>query len=101
MSVLALAGAPAQAARVSCQGECTTGAILSNRPGNYIDVLVINGGLAPGYCTWQLRDTDAGQLVASGTTWDGEQDSPRITGLYNAYYLFVSNWLCHGTIDNV
>ncbi|MBE1486390.1 hypothetical protein H4W31_002028 [Plantactinospora soyae] len=48
-----------------------------------------------------MRDTDAGQLVASGTTWDGEQDSPRITGLYNAYYLFVSNWLCHGTIDNV
>ncbi|MGI5270443.1 hypothetical protein ACQEUU_14915 [Nonomuraea sp. CA-218870] len=88
---------PASAATVGCRGECATGAILSNRPGNYIDVLVINDrGL--GYCKWTVRDANNHVVVDSGTTWASEEK--RIHGLYNAYYLTISNRNCYGYIYN-
>jgi len=88
---------PASAATVGCRGECATSAILSNRPGNFIDVWVINDkGL--GYCTWKVRDANNSAVVDSGTTWATEEK--RIPGLYNAYYLTISNRNCYGNIYN-
>jgi hypothetical protein len=95
---LTLLGSPAKAAAVGCRGECTTGAILANASGHFIDVHIYNDGIA--WCSWVVRDAGNQAIVGQGTLYDG-QSHPRINGLYNAYYLFVSNFNCYGQIENV